>query len=242
MRWIYKLLIKWLQKFLTSPSDSRAKKTTNSLEALKLTIRPGDVLLVEGNQRFSTFIKYLTQSNWSHAAIYVGERGVNNKGEELALLEADLEQGVRLIPLEHYGDYHTRICRPKNLTEEDLTKIIDYLFSKMGLNYDLKNVFDLARFLFPFPLFLAPKKWKMPILKFGSGDPSKVICSSLIAEAFQQIHYPILPLEEEHFAGPKYQKLHPSLFTPSDFDRSPFFQIIKPTFEQGFDYKKIPWK
>jgi len=28
---------------------------------------------------------------------------------------------------------------------------------------------------------------------------------------------------------------------PRDFDVSPYFQIIKPTLEQGFDYRQMPW-
>ena len=39
-------------------------------------MEPGDILLVEGNQRVSSAIKYLTQSTWSHAAFYLGK---NNK-------------------------------------------------------------------------------------------------------------------------------------------------------------------
>ncbi len=40
---------------------------------LAAVLRPGDVLLVEGDTRVSTAIKYLTQSTWSHAALYVGD-------------------------------------------------------------------------------------------------------------------------------------------------------------------------
>jgi hypothetical protein len=36
------------------------------------SLRPADVLLVAGGNRLSTAIKYLTQSTWSHAALYVG--------------------------------------------------------------------------------------------------------------------------------------------------------------------------
>ena len=63
MQWLYKILTKWLIAYLTVPSEGRAKPTTNSPELLAKTIRPGDVLLVEGKERFSTAIKYLTQSN-----------------------------------------------------------------------------------------------------------------------------------------------------------------------------------
>jgi hypothetical protein len=34
---------------------------------------------------------------------------------------------------------------------------------------------------------------------------------------------------------------HHSLYTPRDFDVSPFFDIVKPTIETGFDYKQIEW-
>lgn len=32
-----------------------------------------------------------------------------------------------------------------------------------------------------------------------------------------------------------------SLFTPRDFDVSPYFQIVKPTLEDGFDHRTIRW-
>jgi hypothetical protein len=31
------------------------------------------------------------------------------------------------------------------------------------------------------------------LITLGSGDPSRLICSALIAEAFRAVHYPILP-------------------------------------------------
>lgn len=239
-KWFYKILDKWLVKYLTAPSESRAKKTTNSPELLAWAIRPGDVLLVEGKERFSTAIKYLTQSNWSHAAIYIGPRGVNAKGETLDLLEADLKEGVRLIPLATYGEFHTRICRPRDLYPEDLERIIDFCFSRIGHSYDIQNILDLARYLLPHPL--VPTKWRKKVLQFGSADPTQVICSSLIADAFQSIDYPILPLIETIEGSEVYKTLPASLFTPSDFDRSPYFEIIKPTYLRGFKYRELGWE
>ena len=46
--------------------------TPSDPDYLRGVIAPGDVLLVEGNNRISGIIKYLTQSTWSHAALYVG--------------------------------------------------------------------------------------------------------------------------------------------------------------------------
>jgi hypothetical protein len=34
---------------------------------------------------------------------------------------------------------------------------------------------------------------------------------------------------------------HHSLYAPRDFDVSPFFAIVKPTIETGFDYKQMTW-
>ena len=34
---------------------------------------------------------------------------------------------------------------------------------------------------------------------------------------------------------------HHSLYTPRDFDLSPFFRIVKPTLEYGFDYRQMVW-
>jgi len=85
------------------------------------------------------------------------------------------------------------------------------------------------------------------MLAFGSGDPTRAICSTLIAQAFQSVRYPILPYIERRDAESNSTAReilhirHYSLFTPRDFDISPFFRVIKPAVEQGFDYKNLQW-
>lgn len=232
MDFVQKQLSNLLIKVLSGEVRTLYKNSTHTYEQLVKCIRPGDVLLVEGHQRFSMAVKYLTQSNWSHSALYVGN-------EEL--IEADLELGVQKILLRSYEKFHTRICRPVELSEEDLKNVLDYAHGRLGHDYDLKNIIDLARYLFPAPP--VPDKWKRSFLELGSGDPTKVICSSMIAEAFQSIRYPILPLVKR--SGKKvrfFKRKHHTLFTPADFDRSPYFQIVKPTVEDGFDYHNITWE
>src|SRR5258708_15551667 len=97
-------------------------------EALRATLKPGDVLLVEGNNHISGVIKYLTQSTWSHAALYVGPIGERSAadGEPLVLVEAVLGQGVIGAPLSKYGNFHTRICRPIGLTRDDCARVCTY--------------------------------------------------------------------------------------------------------------------
>ena len=89
------------------------------------------------------------------------------------------------------------------------------------------------------------------MLALGSGDPTRVICSTRIAQAFQSVGYPILPRVEqlsekecENCRETVREILHirhHSLFTPRDFDVSPYFEIIKPTIERGFDHKQLSW-
>lgn len=210
---------------------------------------PADVLLVEGNRRISTAIKYLTQSTWSHAALYVGDFLETGKGLEApVLIEADLEQGVVAVPLTTYADLNTRICRPVELTPDERQQVCRYAIARIGHAYDLKNVIDLARYLLPVPP--VPVRWRRRMLALGGGDPTRAICSTLIAQAFQSIHYPILPRIERSASGdPKLKYTvreilhirHYSLFVPRDFDISPFFRIIKPAVETNFNHRELIW-
>ena len=63
-----------LARFLAQPRHVHGTSAAVDLGALAGMLRPADVILVEGNSRFSTAVRYLTQSTWSHAALYVGDR------------------------------------------------------------------------------------------------------------------------------------------------------------------------
>ena len=205
-----------------------------SKELLRDTLRPGDVLLVEGNTRVSTAIKYLTHSTWSHSAFYVGD---HPDGE---LIEAHLQHGVIHVPLSKYENFNTRICRAVSLTEDDLEALIAHMTGSLGRVYDLKNIWDLARYLLPQPP--VPQRFRRRLLALGSGDPTRAICSTLIAEAFQKVRYPILPAISTGKQAKEILHIrHHSLFTPRDFDLSPYFHIAKPTLEHGFDHHNLTW-
>ena len=62
----------------------------------------------------------------------------------------------------------------------------------LGRRYGLRNLFDLGRYLLPLPHL--PVHWRRRALALGSGDPSRAICSTLIAELFQSLRYPMLPI------------------------------------------------
>lgn len=221
-------------------------------KTLLATLRPGDILLVEGNQRISAVIKYLTQSTWSHAAFYIGDAlgPPAGGGEPLRLIEARAKEGVIAVPLSKYAAFNTRISRAVGLSAMDRKKIVDFMISSLGLAYDTRNITDLLRYLLPLPP--VPVRFRRRMLALGSGDPTRAICSSLIAQAFQSIRYPVLPRTQAVGGGPpgdrRYTEReilhirHHSLFTPRDFDVSPYFRIIKPTIENGFDYRALQWK
>ncbi|MBI1326204.1 MAG: lipo-like protein [Alphaproteobacteria bacterium] len=232
----------WLARYLQKEVKGYKPSSTSDISKLKKCLKPGDILLVEGNLRISVAIKYLTQSTWSHAAFYTGP--LSDSTDPDCLIEADALHGVSAVPLSKYAGQHTRICRPVDLTPEDTQKIFAFMTDKIGMTYDMKNAFDLLRYLLPQPP--VPARWRRRMLALGSGDPTRAICSTLIAQAFQHISYPILPdISTIKANNGSMQDIlhirHHSLFTPRDFDISPYFKVVKPTIEAGFEYKNLQW-
>jgi hypothetical protein len=261
---------------LTKPVARYALNIPIDLAQLRRDIRKCDVLLVEGNERISECIKYLTQSSWSHSSLYVGDEPLKRDphlrheltdkyGEEanFLVLEALVEEGVVLTPLSKYRDFNIRICRPYRLAAADEHAIIDYALSHVGHQYDFRNIFDLLRYFLP--VSAIPARWRRRALHFGTGDPTRVICSSLIAECFHRVRYPIVPRYEPFPPGFEpvrrmagllgrfwrndgaapglLRMVSPTLITPRDFDLSPYFEVVKFTVVDGsrFDYHRLLW-
>jgi Permuted papain-like amidase enzyme, YaeF/YiiX, C92 family len=240
-----KFLGKLIIKYLTQPHGSCAPGMPTSTQALEQSAQAGDVLLIEGRERISTAIKYLTQSTWSHAALCVGH---NHRTGALEFIETDAAHGVRLVTAGHYKGYHMRLCRPSGLAAEEVRAVCDYATARIGDMYDVRNVIDLARYLFPTPP--VPLPWRRRMIALGSGDSTKAICSTLIAQAFEAVRYPVLPKITEENSNDAdcmdcvHEILHIrhfSLYTPRDFDVSPYFEIVKPTLTLGFDYRTLKW-
>jgi permuted papain-like amidase YaeF/Yiix C92 family enzyme len=233
-----------IARYLERPVQGREPPASRYRAALRSSLRPGDVLLVEGDSRISGIIKYLTQSTWSHAALYVGPIGDADvsDGEPHVLVEAEIGRGVISAPLSKYYSYRIRICRPVGLTPEDCKTICNYALARIGCDYDLRNIIDLMRYLIPLPV---PQRWRRRMIALGSGNPTRMICSALIAQAFEVVRYPILPkitvLESNAARRELLEIRDSSLYAPRDFDVSPYFMVIKPTLAEAFDYKRIDW-
>ncbi|HEY3124421.1 MAG TPA: lipo-like protein [Thermoanaerobaculia bacterium] len=275
MRSPRRVLADWFLDRITQRRRHYRRFVYNDPVRLKATIQTGDVLLVEGDQRVSQAVKYLTTSTWSHSALYIGD-ALLRRGPELRtqiqrqfgrearylIVEALVERGVIASPVVKYMDLNLRICRPIGLRPEDLEVVLEHVISRIGHTYDRRNFLELARYLLPFHLI--PPKLKEDALHFGSGMETETICSTLLAEAFAKVRFPILPAYlpwKPHTAGEKLKQMvlgrptrraysgllrarHPTLCVPRDFDLSPYFDIVK--FNTGgieaFDYKKLVWE
>jgi hypothetical protein len=271
MSWLHRKVFDIATRVLTKPRAKYDLLLPVDLGALRRTLRKGDVILVDGEQRVSQVIKYLTQSTWSHAALYIGDELLRRKNERHAALlerwgaeaehlivEALMEEGVTAAPLAKYERYNLRVCRPIGLRRDDLARILDEVIGQIGHRYDVQNLFDLARYFFP--VSLIPRRLRRRALGFGSGLPTQVICSSMIARAFQNVGFPILPALTPDPTPPPRRRWaallgrmapYPAIFhrqvetliTPRDFDLSPYFEVVKlaPVEHARFDYRRIRW-
>jgi hypothetical protein len=213
---------------LDEPGRGRSSFPPPDPGALRETLRPADVLLVDGAGKISAAIKYLTQSTWSHAALYVGDLpGLAGTGPEACcLIEANVGEGVIAAPLSKYASRNTRICRPVGLNAGEVLQVTRFAIERIGVRYDMRNIIDLARYFFPTPP--VPSRWRRRMIALGSGEPTRVICSTLIAEAFQSVRYPILPNVEQRLVCPGGDG-------PCDFE------VVKPTLANGFDHHRLRW-
>ena len=256
MRTPVQVLRAWFVQYISLPREEYRRWFFNDPVRLKSRIRPGDVVLVDGDQRISQAIKYLTMSPWSHSAIYVGSgllrdpsqrdevRRVFGSEARYLIVEALVDCGVVVSPLVKYIDFNIRVCRPVGLAREQIESVVAYVLSRVGFTYDRRNVRDLLRYLLPFHLI--PMRLREEALHFGSGKETETICSSLLAEAFARVGFSIMPVHVRRRAqvrGRLWRRIfgrptrrvqsgllktrHPSLCVPLDFDLSPYFDVVK---------------
>lgn len=251
--WISKSLSAWLTHELVP-----ARTTLCDFQRLKEQIRPCDVLLIEGRSRVSSVIKAITSSAWTHSALYLGrlqdirdptvrahvaEHYHGDPNEQL-IIEALLGEGTVIKPLKKYLRDHIRICRPTQLTRDDADAVIAYCVGHLGHQYNFRQLLDLARFLLPYSII--PKRWRSSLFEHNVGDETRTVCSSMLAAAFASVHFPILPVAHRaDNGGLKLYTRNHKLYTPRDFDTSPYFDIIKyPILTSADDlalYRQLPW-
>lgn len=250
--WLYKKAGDFLMKEVSS-----RRAYLCDFDRVIQEIRPGDVLLVEGNNRISRIIKRITQSPWTHASLYIGRlhdiadpkvrarAAANYKGNisDQLIVESMLGKGSYLSNINAYQTDHIRICRPSGISHHDVQRVIAYAIDHLGSDYNVRHFLDLGRFLMG--SHLIPKRWNSSLFKQTPNQTTQDICSAMIAHAFISVQFPIIPLVREK-EDSRLEFIHRNykLFAPCDFDYSPYFNIIKyPIFPvaDAAPYRHFPW-
>ena len=229
----------------------------SDFDRLRYEIRPGDVILVEGRSRVSEIIKTITLSNWTHSALYIGRlhdiedpnlrdyirSHYDGETDDQLIIESLLGEGTLVDSISKYREEHLRICRPNGITRQDAQKVISYAINQLGTYYNVRQILDLGRFMFPYSLL--PRRWRSSLFEHNAGAPTHTVCSSMMAEAFSSVHFPILPvLHRDSDGNLKLYNRNTKLITPRDFDYSPYFDVIKYPildFDELAIYRKMPW-
>src|SRR5207244_11252982 len=98
--WLRNKFFHLAARALTKPRGNYTLLLPNDFDALLRVIRPGDVILVDGDQRVSQVIKYLTQSTWSHSVLYVGDELLRRFPAEPQALVAHHAPGAEHMMIE----------------------------------------------------------------------------------------------------------------------------------------------
>ncbi|HBK3262460.1 TPA: hypothetical protein KKW63_002813 [Legionella pneumophila] len=247
----------WLTCWLTCDIEALNNPARFNFNRLREQIKPADVVLISGKSRVSRVITTITRSAWTHAALYIGPLNdiqevllkeqiksfYQGDPNEPLVIESLMGQGVVITPLNRYQQYHIRICRPIALPPHDAQQVVAFVVTRLGQLYDNRQIFDLARFLVPWSIL--PRRWRSSLFAYHAGSSTKLTCSLLVAEAFMSIRFPILPLVQSHaIKGYEFIRRNPKLFTPKDFDYSPYFQILKypiVEFSDDIPYTTASW-
>src|SRR5690606_7928424 len=196
------LAVRWMTR-MRPPMDL----PLSDLDRIRQEVKVGDVILVEGRSRVSDVIKLITQSRWSHAALYIGRlhdienplvrqrirESLDCQPDVQLIVESELGTGTVVRPLAAYDQDHLRLCRPRELTYRDAQNQVNYAVDQLGTVYRLRKVFALFAFMIPFGRMM-PRRWRSMLFERRPVEPARTVWSTIIAEAFPSIQYPILPL------------------------------------------------
>jgi hypothetical protein len=209
-----------IARYLERPAAGYEPFAPSDPDALRAALEPRDVLLVEGNthiagvinisrnrpgrMRRSTSVRSATPCQKT-ASRWCWSKPIRRRRRRRTFIE--------ICALSHAH------LPARRLTEDDRARVCVYAAERIGFDYDLNNILDLLRYLFPRPV---PQRWRRRMMALGSGHPTRIIWSALIAQAFQRVGYPILPKVRHDgsvLARAEMMEIrHSSLYAPRDFD------------------------
>ncbi|MDX8380652.1 MAG: hypothetical protein R8M14_00905 [Ghiorsea sp.] len=253
----------WVEQWLLH-EKARDSLPLQDFERMQKALHPADVLLFEGRARISGVIGLITQSPWTHAALYIGccadfdkdsetlrliRENFDGDEKEQLVVESLLGQGTVITPLSIYMNDNIRLCRPHGILDKDVRLVLEHAVSQVGRAYDVRQLFDLARFIFPYALL--PRRWLSSLFSYKPGEATRAVCSTVLVESFMFVQFPVIPVIQEIDKNISLHKRNPRLFTPRDFDYSPYFEVIKfpyINYDQSFlgvyrkgGYRELPW-
>jgi len=256
--WAYGRTVDGFVRWLVRERRARGAQSPINFARLIAEAHMGDVLLVEGQSRIARAVRAITHSIWTHSALVIGHldelrdpalRSIARReltSEELEaplIVESELGRGTIVSSILRYRDHHVRLCRPLALAPNDARRVATYALLHVGAEYDLRHILDLARFLVPWWWFM-PRRWHSSLFEHRHNDPTRQICSTMIARAFSRVRYPVSPLIVDRQGQLTLLRRNSRLITPSEFDHSPYFSIIKYSLfgddDLGF-YRELPW-
>ena len=249
-------MIEKITRFLNT-DIKKPRRHLCDFQRIQYEVRPSDVILIEGRARISNYIRKVTNSTWTHAALYIGrihdiedpstreliKKNYSGNPRDQLIIESIAGSGTTVEPLSKYKSDHIRICRPNGVNISDAQSVVNYGATHIGYEYDTRHILDLWRFYLQ--SFIIPRRWLSRIFQKNYKTSEKIICSTLIGNCFRSIKFPILPLITS--TTDNQQQLierNTRLLVPCDFDYSPYFNIIKYPIipeKQKSHYKDYPW-
>jgi hypothetical protein len=206
-------LIDRLVLYLAQPVRRYSAAQTADLQSLAAVLQHGDVVLASGCTRAAALVRRFTGSGWAHVAMYVGP--LDETADPRCIVEADIAEGVRAVPLSEFRGQRVLVLRPSALAREDRRRLADWVLARIGHRYDLVHAWALTKTLLRLPLPL-----RVPPV---SESATRFICSSLLAQAFMLVGYPIPPahVRARDASAPDLRYV-----TPRDFENASGFEVI----------------
>jgi hypothetical protein len=232
--------------------------TLSDYEQVKRQLKPADVILIEGTSRVDATMRQVTGCQWTHAMLFIGKpmdipdadvrtsiiTWAGETPDVPLILHSTLDKGPHLLPLAAIERFNLRVVRPRSLGARDGQQVVRYAVSRLGPRPRFMQWLDLMRFMLPWSL--VPARWRNALFRYHPGRHARAGTSSLIADAFSFIQYPILPLVKiSNDKGTQLFRRNLRICLPSDIEQSPYFDIVKIPHLDFSHYKPsdlLPWK
>jgi hypothetical protein len=204
-----------LMFYLSKPVRRRGASEVANLRSLAAVLLPGDVVLTDGYTRAAAIVRRATRSTWAHVALYVGP--IEEGADPRCIVEADFVMGVRAIRLSELKARRLHVLRPIPLNDTDRRRLADWAISRIGDKYDLAHAWALGTRLLRLPL---PSRLSPPPSN-AAEVTERFICSSLLAQAFLLVGYPIIPAQRRDAGAGDLRHL-----APCDFESASIFEVV----------------